>query len=279
MKTTTFILPAGYVDEKGEVHREAEVAEWSGRVQADIARPENRNNGAKITDAVLAACLRRVGAITEITPKLLKDLLAGDRDYLLIRSRQISRGDEVRVPMQCGACDQKYEAPIRLNEFPKWMLDGVPRDHDGEGGCPVTWVEGVAPRSHEPGGPARLRAFFTRSAEHGVRAAFRLPDGWDQHRLAPIVSKNAVDARHQLYALCCLEWNEGVPPFSRGHFEELPVRVLEWLDEEFRNHTPGLETDFTARCPTCDAAAPARMEASDFLFSMPRPRRPSTTRS
>lgn len=239
-------LPCGILNEDGGVERDAVIDPMRGRTREAIARKDIRNNGAKIVDVVLKSCLKSIGS-KQVSNAMLGNMLTGDRDFLVLRIRQLSLGDRVEVPMSCPQCKERLDITLDLSEIRVKELSES--DYEIENGERVFWLE---------------------SKELEIRAKFRYPNGKDSHTLAEVSLNNPVAAQYMLYQRCLKEWNGQSAPFPAVFIKEKSVRELDWLTDEFAEKLPGPDFDTTVECSICGQETPLRMESSDFLFPRPR---------
>jgi hypothetical protein len=67
---------------------------------------------------VMRNCLVSLGGKTEVTLTDVLDLLAGDRNVILVRLRQISLGDELTVSLTCPKCKWTSQVLVNLEDLP-----------------------------------------------------------------------------------------------------------------------------------------------------------------
>jgi hypothetical protein len=108
-----FTLPLGFVDERGETHREGTMRLATARDEIEPLRDvEVRANGAYLTVLLLARTLTRLGTITEITPALVERLFAADFDHLQrLYERVNTDGDSVGI-VSCPSCEHRFEVDL-----------------------------------------------------------------------------------------------------------------------------------------------------------------------
>lgn len=115
----TETLPCGYVDpESGVVIREIELDEMTG-YEEDILGDKAKHKTGRALDEVLARCLHRLGDRERKDPQNgqrgltfvedVRNMLASDRTFLLIRLRQLSMGSTFAFPAVCLICNCRME--------------------------------------------------------------------------------------------------------------------------------------------------------------------------
>jgi hypothetical protein len=108
-----FTLPVGYVDDRGQTHRQGIMRLATARDEIEPLRdPGVRANGAYLSVLLLARTVTRIGAVTDITPGLVEGLFAADFDHLQrLYERVNSDGDAIGV-VGCPHCAQRYEVDL-----------------------------------------------------------------------------------------------------------------------------------------------------------------------
>ena len=108
-----FTLPVGYVDDRGDTHRQGAMRLATARDEIEPLRdPSVRANGAYLSVLLLARTVTRIGAVTDITPTLLERLFAADFDHLQrLYERVNSDGDPVGV-VDCPQCAHRFEVDL-----------------------------------------------------------------------------------------------------------------------------------------------------------------------
>ena len=86
------LLPGGYVDGAGVVHRQVELAPLSGREEEFLAANHGWESATLVT-SVLSRCIRRIGTISPVSEGVARDLLVADRQVLLLKLREATFGD------------------------------------------------------------------------------------------------------------------------------------------------------------------------------------------
>lgn len=115
-------LPCGYIDADNTLHREIQVREMTGREEDLLA-------SAKLTplkkiNALLAACIERIGTITDRgqIASIVPSMTQGDRVYALLALRMTTLGDEYPVEETCPSCGLKSHYVMSLADLEKKPL-------------------------------------------------------------------------------------------------------------------------------------------------------------
>lgn len=122
--TTT--LPGGYLDAEGNLHSDARIREINGSDEEAMAR-ELRNptiNIPKVVDLLLKRTVLAVGTIDPVTPKVLGDMLTGDRAALMLAVRILTFGSDWEVPdFPCRLCGKTFGTIVELDSITTKKLD------------------------------------------------------------------------------------------------------------------------------------------------------------
>jgi hypothetical protein len=108
-----FTLPVGYVDDRGQTHRQGVMRLATARDEIEPLRdPLVRTNDAYLSVLLLARTVTRIGPVTDITPGLVEGLFAADFDHLQrLYERVNSDGDAIGV-VGCPACAHRFEVDL-----------------------------------------------------------------------------------------------------------------------------------------------------------------------
>jgi hypothetical protein len=103
------------------------VRQLTGRDEELLADRRYRNAGQQVTEFLAQVLVEIPGLDKPVSKELVAEMLIGDRDYLLLRLRQISLGDEVEQVMRCpaAACGQKADVEFLISELPVRRLKAV----------------------------------------------------------------------------------------------------------------------------------------------------------
>jgi hypothetical protein len=216
-----------------------------------MAKPSVRNDAAKVLDTALLHGIKRIGHVTNIDHKLVRKLLIADRDFAFIRIRQVGQGDTVKAQYTCAnlKCEAKLEADIDLSSLRVFNLKDGEAKTDGD-----------------------VRYFELKNNELGIDADVRYPDGDDQAAIAKVAQDNPIEASHIMFSRCLRRWGKQSPPFGPLFFDNQPIKTIDWLSQEFSDHLPGMETISDLECGHCGEKTSVNIQASDFLFKVPKQR-------
>ncbi len=228
----TFLLPLGYVDCSEHCHREVQVKPITGREQQLLAFLSPRESVAAIVTELLSRCVGRVGEILDVDAELVRGLLPGDREFLLLRIYQTTFGDKLQVFLQCpdAECSEITEAPLNLNDIT---------------------VEA---------NPVEMRTFTMKVNEaRAERISFRLPTGADQEALAATKELDEAELSQRLLQLCIVDPSKSA--------EKLSQDVREGIEEQMRTLGPGIEVELEAVCPKCSKTFTSQLDVALLVLN------------
>lgn len=236
------LLPGGYVAENGEVYREAELSpltgreeDWLGSLRPDIC-------AASVVTTLLSRCLKRIGPLASVSRSLVGDLLTGDRDYLMLKLREMTFGPNVEAVWRCASSDCYKPMDVTFS------------------------LADLAVESRTA--PTR---YFTRRIPYDrpdgeLIVEYRLPTGADQEALAPIVRSDEEIAINQLLARCSRRVSDCSQP-SEAFFRNLPAAVREEIIVEMEGRAPQVVIELDLSCPECRASFSAEFDFTAFFLA------------
>lgn len=115
-----FVLPRGYVDERGHVHR-------TGTMRLATARDELlplmdsrvRDNQAYLTVVLLARVITRLGDLGAVNDEIVETMWASDVAFLQDLYRRVNTEGHTRAAVCCPSCSEEFAVDLaggRLGE-------------------------------------------------------------------------------------------------------------------------------------------------------------------
>jgi hypothetical protein len=90
-----FILPKGYIDPTGALHRQGTMRLATAADEIlPLRDPRVQQNAAYLTVIVLARVIVKLGSLTDIDTQVIERLFASDLDYLQRLYEQLNSSDE-----------------------------------------------------------------------------------------------------------------------------------------------------------------------------------------
>lgn len=108
-----FVLPRGYVDDDGNVHREGRMRLATARDEILPQRdPRVRENEAYLTVILLSRVVTRLGSITQVTPATIEGLFASDLAFLQDLYRRVNSEGTTHVAVTCPSCKHEFAVDV-----------------------------------------------------------------------------------------------------------------------------------------------------------------------
>lgn len=114
----SFVLPCGYVDEQGNLHREGSMRRATAIDEIEpLEDPRVQRNEAYLSILLLSRVITRLGSIGAITPAIVERLFATDFLYLQDLYIQINAAAPHLVETQCPACGARFAIDVGVGEM------------------------------------------------------------------------------------------------------------------------------------------------------------------
>jgi hypothetical protein len=249
MGVTMGMLPGGYWDPAGVLHREFELSVLTGRDEELLAQTKYDGSAALVT-AVLSRAVSRLGAMRPIGEDAVRELLVADRQYLLLKLRQSTFGDMVRANLFCPwpSCGNRVSMEFKIDDFPV--------DEPGERAPFYTMMLSFQAAGAEPEDPGdELRR----------RVRFRLPNGADQEALSPLLARNEAEALSLLLARTIQNLGHASPP-SVEDVTALSSLARAEIEAEMERVAPKVELTIETKCPECGRGFLVPFDLQRFFF-------------
>lgn len=108
-----FVLPRGYVDESGNLHRKGVMRLATAMDEiAPLRDPRVRQNQAYLVIILLSRVITRLGSIDQVTPLEIENLFTSDLAFLQRLYRQVNERGTSVVSVNCPECSTEIEVDI-----------------------------------------------------------------------------------------------------------------------------------------------------------------------
>lgn len=105
-----FLLPHGYRDAEGTLHREGRMRMSTGFDElAPLKDPRVQANPGYLVIILLSRVITKLGGVEFINPKLIEGLLSGDLMYLQDFYQRINANGHARLHVTCPHCQGDFE--------------------------------------------------------------------------------------------------------------------------------------------------------------------------
>jgi len=104
-----FTLPCGYVDERGDLHRQGVMRLATALDEVQPLRDTRvQANQAYVAILLLSRVVTRLGSITQVTPTVVERLFAADFAYLQDLYMQMNQAVGALAETQCPDCGSRF---------------------------------------------------------------------------------------------------------------------------------------------------------------------------
>jgi hypothetical protein len=108
-----FVLPRGYLDGTGTVHREGVMRLATARDEIIPQRdPRVRENEAYLTVLLLSRVITRLGGLTQVHTGVIEGLFASDLAFLQDLYRRINAEGHTQAQVTCPACSHAFTVDV-----------------------------------------------------------------------------------------------------------------------------------------------------------------------
>lgn len=108
-----FVLPRGYVDADGEMHRHGVMRLATARDEIQPLRdPRVRTNEAYLTVILLSRVVTRLGTVDPINPGVIEGLFATDLAFLQDLYRRVNTEGHTQAAVSCPSCEHEFVVDV-----------------------------------------------------------------------------------------------------------------------------------------------------------------------
>src|SRR5215204_1911197 len=238
-----FILPGGIILPDGTRYQVVKLRQLTGREEEMIldAEADNNNNNNNITallTQILTNCIESIGPLKEINSDIVRQLLICDRDYLLLKLRQITFGDRIDAQVQCP--NESCRKPMHI-DFDLKSIE-VQRKNIGNG----VYSLRLSP----------MASYKDSNNDSNVKQTdieFRLPNVADQEEIAEVLYKEKKNESKALTKLLrrCLIRVGSISEIDENLIYSLPMLARREIDLKMQEYSPKVDLRIHIQCPHC----------------------------
>ncbi len=241
------LLPVGYTDEAGHVHRRAVLRKMRGHEEALLY--DSTLNASRLITELICSCLLRLGDLESVNTEVVSQLYTADRNYLLLELRRITLGDQLRTAYLCPRCGGEATLIEDLSQIE------VRRLEEGQALADVNL-------ELEDG-------FVDRAGTLHNELSLTLPRGVDEAFVAPMAVKDPLKAQDALILRCIKRF--GTLP--KATLEAYGVKILRdltlgdrrRLHQALNGRMPGVNFQRSVRCQGCGTTFEGVLDVSNFF--------------
>jgi hypothetical protein len=233
--TGDFMLPGGLLDHRGVRHREGRLRPLAGRDEAWLHDVSPATRQAFLVTELLSRCVRTIGP-HRATREMVRDLTVGDRDYLLLKLREVTFGAAISMVPSCPRpdCGAKMDLDLLVSDFP------------------------VEER------PVGVSHRVSCDEPRPVTVEFRVPTGHEHEQVAALVGLDDEQLRDRLLASCILSIVDA--DGAAVGFESLAPSSKSQIADTIENASPRVETELELACPACAETFVLALDPASLLL-------------
>lgn len=229
------------------VHQEGEMAPLGGR-EEELLAGNHRRESASLVTTVLSCCLRRLGSISPVSEEVVHNLLIADRQYLLLKLREVTFGDQIQTTVFCPwpDCSKRIDIDFSIEDIPI-------KESKGKG---PTYEMELSSKA----------AFIDHDNKEYRNVIFRLPNGADQEAISHLLSENEARALSMLLARCI----QSIGPLKNpgnAHTSRLSPLARKEIESRMAKVAPHVELKLGANCPECEREFMIPFDLHSYFFS------------
>lgn len=250
-------LPCGILSDDGSsVITSATITEFTAKVKKELGN-KNINSTDSVEDIILKNCLKAIGD-KPLKAADLDMLLSADKEYIIMKIREISFGDIIKGHSTCEDCDKKFGASLSSSkDLTFWSLKPIEQAQTA-----------THPQTKKP-----VRIFEIITEDGKYRFICRYPTGEDMKKVAKMLETNPFEAKMRLIGNCTIEASiEGTKldgPITIYTIESLPSRIYDYISDTWDTNQPGLDRNILVSCPFCNHDNLWAIDPKDFLSLTP----------
>jgi hypothetical protein len=108
-----FVLPRGYVDPSGTVHRAGVMRLATARDEITPQRdPRVRENESYLTVLLLSRVVTKLGSLTQVHTGVIEGLFASDLAFLQDLYRRINQEGHTAAAVTCPSCSHEFTVDV-----------------------------------------------------------------------------------------------------------------------------------------------------------------------
>lgn len=241
------ILPIGYTDSAGRVHRHAALRKMRGHEEALLFDPSLTTG--QLVSALLLSCLVRLGDLTNVDAPTVTQLYTADRNYLLLELRRLTLGNTLEAWYSCPRCSGQIQILEDLQQVSVRRL----ADDDKLSDIILVLEDG----------------YTDRQGVHHNELTLTLPSGADEEFVAPMAERDPLKAQDALLLRCIKRFGTlpkaALEAYGVKILRELTLSDRQRLYKVLQDQAPGIDLRRSITCPRCEATFQGMMDLSNFF--------------
>lgn len=226
-----FLLPVGYTDDEGVLHRKVKLTPMTGETEEMMADAKVRDNAGKMITELLLSIVDELGTVKKINREVLRELSTKDRDFLILKNAQVSIGDEISFIDSCPHCKGKNEITVNIE------------------GIEVKYLDTDEPREFTFDLP---RGYKDREGKLHKSITVKLPNGRVQERIATVLRANPAQAVSMMLQLITKKLGD-LDFINPDVFKKMTKKDRDFISKQLDLVEVGVSFNLDAVCSSCGA--------------------------
>ncbi len=242
------LLPIGYSDAQGRVHKRATIRKMRGHEEALLYDPA-LSAGHLVTE-LIRSCLLRLGDLEAIDSDTVAQLYTADRNYLLMEIRRITLGNRMQVHYPCPRCGAEIKTMEDLGQIEVRRFGEEDKAFDE---ISLVLEDGYADRE------GTMHKELTLS----------LPRGVDEEFVTPMVERDPLKAQEALLLRCIKRFGSlpaaALEAYGIKILRDLTLGDRQRMQAALSDQAPGMNLQRSLQCGPCGARFEGMMDMSHFF--------------
>lgn len=238
-----FLLPVGYTDDEGVLHRVVKLTPMTGESEEMMADAKVRDNAGKMITELLFSIVESLGTVKKVNREVIRELSTKDRDFLLLKNAQVSLGDEISFVDSCPHCKGKNEITINIGDIEvKYLDNDEPREFTFD-----------LPRGYK-------------DAQGKVHKSItvKLPNGRVQERIATVLRVNPAQAVSMMLQLITKKLGD-LDFINPDVFKKMTKKDRDFISKQLDQVEVGVSFNIDAVCSSCGAEYATSIPLANLL--------------
>ena len=108
-----FMLPKGYVDQNGDLHRQGKMRLATAADEVlPLRDPRVQQNQGYLSIILLSRVVTKLGALSNINTRVIESLFTMDLVYLQDMYQRVNMSEMPSYKMSCPSCGHEFEVPL-----------------------------------------------------------------------------------------------------------------------------------------------------------------------
>lgn len=244
LSVNQFLLPIGYKDSEGGIHRVVTLKPMTGRTEERILDPKLRENPIKMIEELLLDVIVSIDGIDKVTRDVVRGLAFKDMEYLLVANYITSFDDVATITSEHSACKGKNEVDINLHDLK------------------VDYITGETPRVLKLTLP---RGYVDREGKVHRDVEMELPNVFVQQQVMKQARTGNLSSSITKMLLLLVKKVGDITSLSPDLFKDMTKKDRDFLVNSLEQFEGGVDLNYEIVCSTCGETYSSQIQLIDLL--------------